>query len=69
MSYKRNEWSTQGRELCTHSNALPELQDLNPPEPVRLQDLLAEYDLGVLKQWLADQRVADEAQEVPEEVK
>ena len=69
MSYKRNEWSTQGRELCTHNSVLPELQDLDPPEPVRLQDLLAEYDLSVLKQWLADQRAEEAAQEVPEERK
>lgn len=59
-----NDRRDQGRELSKHSSALPELQDLNPPEPMTLGELLAEYDLNVLKRWVEDQKEQERAQEI-----
>lgn len=74
MSKKKEQagrhWSAhEGHELCTYNSILPELQDLNPPEPVTLGELLAEYDLRVLKRWVEDQNEQEAAQEVPEKRK
>lgn len=55
----------------TYADSLPEADDVatNSKAGITLGELLAEYDLGVLKRWAADQHAADKAQEVPEERK
>lgn len=51
-----------------HTDSIPAAEDVtaNSKEAITLGDLLAEYDLGVLKRWAEEQRVIDAAQEVPE---
>jgi hypothetical protein len=49
-------------------DSIPPADDVstNNKEAITLGELLAEYDLGVLKRWAEEQHVADAAQEVPE---
>ena len=49
-------------------DSIPPADDVtaNNKEGITLGELLAEYDLGVLKRWAEEQHVADAAQEVPE---
>ena len=50
-------------------DSIPPADDVstNNKEAITLGELLAEYDLGVLKRWAEEQHLADEAQEVPEQ--
>ena len=52
-------------------DSLPPADDVstNSKAGITLGELLAEYDLGVLKRWAEEQHAADAAQEVPEERK
>ena len=49
-------------------DSIPPADDVstNNKEAITLGELLAEYDLGVLKRWAEEQHLIDEAQEVPE---
>ena len=53
----------------TYADSLPDADDVtaNNKEAITLGDLLAEYDLGVLKRWAEEQRLIEAAQEVPEQ--
>lgn len=55
----------------TYTNSIPDADDVstNSKAGITLGELLAEYDLGVLKRWAEEQHAADAAQEVPEERK
>ena len=50
-------------------DSIPPADDVstNNKEAITLGELLAEYDLGVLKRWAEEQHLADGAQEVPEQ--
>ena len=52
----------------TYTNSIPDADDVstNNKEAITLGELLAEYDLGVLKRWAEEQHLADAAQAVPE---
>jgi len=54
-----------------YTDSIPPADDAtaNSKEAITLGDLLAEYDLGVLKRWAEEQHAADAAQEVPEKRK
>jgi hypothetical protein len=45
----------------TYTNSIPPADDVtaNNKEAITLGELLAEYDLGVLKRWAEEQHVAD----------
>ena len=49
-------------------DSIPPADDVtaNNKEAITLGELLAVYDLGVLKRWAEEQHLIDEAQEVPE---
>jgi hypothetical protein len=49
-------------------DSIPPADDVtaNNKEAITLGELLAEYDLGVLKRWAEEQHLIDEAQEIPE---
>ncbi len=51
-----------------YTDSIPAADDVtaNSKEAITLGELLAEYDLGVLKRWAEEQRATDAAQEVPE---
>tara|TARA_R110000822_G_scaffold12137_2_gene43947 strand:- start:169 stop:354 length:186 start_codon:yes stop_codon:yes gene_type:complete len=53
----------------TYTNSIPDADDVtaNSKESITLGELLAEYDLGVLKRWAEEQHLVDAAQEVPEQ--
>lgn len=53
----------------TYTNSIPDADDVtvNNKEAITLGELLAEYDLGVLKRWAEEQHLVDAAQEVPEQ--
>lgn len=55
----------------TYTNSIPDADDVstNSKAGITLGELLAEYDLGVLKRWAEEQHAADAAQEVPDERK
>lgn len=55
----------------TYTNSVPDAEDVsvNNKAGITLGELLAEYDLGVLKRWAEDQHSEESAQEVPEERK
>lgn len=57
--------------ILSGKQALPEKEDTTAHNPDRmtLGDLLAEYDVNVLKRWAEEQHLEEAAQEVPEERK
>jgi SpoVK/Ycf46/Vps4 family AAA+-type ATPase len=55
----------------TYTNSVPDAEDVsvNNKAGITLGELLAEYDINVLKRWAVDQHLEEAAQEVPEERK